>query len=103
LGLLVSTGGYPLAYEIFEGNTYEGETLIPFLEKIVSKFNLSKPTIVADAGLLSDKNIEALEANQYQYIIGARIKNEKAEIKKKIFVKPLKDGQIKRIKKRRKQ
>jgi len=32
LGLLVSTGGYPLAYEMFEGNKYEGETLIPVLE-----------------------------------------------------------------------
>lgn len=99
LGLLVGLGGYAIGYEIFEGNTYEGETLIPFLKKTVTKFNLSKPIIVADAGLLSNKNIEALEANQYQYIIGARIKNEKAEIKKKIFVKPLKDGQIKRIKK----
>jgi len=66
---------------------------------MVEKFNLSKPIIVADAGLLSKKNIESLETNQYQYIIGARIKNEKAEIKKKIFEKPLKDGQFKRIKK----
>lgn len=99
LGLLVGLGGYAIGYEIFEGNTYEGKTLIPFLKKMVEKFNLSKPIIVADAGLLSKKNIESLETNQYQYIIGARIKNEKAEIKKKIFEKPLKDGQFKRIKK----
>ncbi|MCW3808157.1 hypothetical protein OM074_21250, partial [Marinilabiliaceae bacterium D04] len=30
LGLLVGIGGYAIGYEIFEGNTYEGHTLIPF-------------------------------------------------------------------------
>jgi len=99
LGLLVGLGGYAIGYEIFQGNTYEGDTLIPFIEKIGEKFNLGKPIVVADAGLLSNKNIEALETNRYQYIIGARIKNENAEIKKKILAKPLKDGQVKRIKK----
>ena len=34
LGLLVWLGGYAIGYDIFEGNTYEGHTLIPFLEKI---------------------------------------------------------------------
>ena len=31
LGLLVSENGYPLDYEIFEGNKYEGETLLPVI------------------------------------------------------------------------
>jgi hypothetical protein len=31
--------------------------------------------IVADAGLLSDKNIEQLEKEGYEYIIGARIRS----------------------------
>jgi hypothetical protein len=53
LGLLVGLGGYAIGYDIFEGNTYEGHTLIPFLEKINKKFNLEKPVVVADSGLLS--------------------------------------------------
>lgn len=32
LGLLVSAGGYPLDYNIFEGNKYEGDTMLPVLE-----------------------------------------------------------------------
>jgi len=90
IGLLVGLGGYAIGYDIFEGNIYEGHTLIPFLEKISQKFNLNKPIVVADAGLLSKENITALESNGYEYIIGARIKNEaektKTEILKTIFV-----------------
>jgi transposase len=56
IGLLVGLGGYAIGYDIFEGNTYEGHTLIPFLEKISRKFNLDKLVIVADAGLLSNEN-----------------------------------------------
>ncbi len=99
LGLLVGLGGYAIGYDIFEGNTYEGHTLIPFLEKISSKFNLEKPIIVADSGLLSKENIEALEQKKYQYIIGARIKNESKPIKEKILEAKLTDGQIQKIKK----
>lgn len=38
LGFLVGPEGYPLGYDIFEGNIYEGYTLIPFLESIEKKF-----------------------------------------------------------------
>jgi hypothetical protein len=34
LGLLVGSGGYPIGYDIFEGNTFEGHTLLPALEKM---------------------------------------------------------------------
>ena len=82
LGLLVGLGGYAIGYEIFEGNIFEGHTLIPFIEKITGKFNLGKPIIVADCGLLSRSNIVALEERNYEYIIGARLKNEPEKIKK---------------------
>jgi len=99
LGLLVGLGGYAIGYDIYEGNTYEGHTLIPFLEKISERFNLQKPIVVADSGLLSNTNIEALEEKSYQYIIGARIKNESKSIKKKILKTTLRDGQLESIKK----
>ena len=99
LGLLVGLGGYAIGYDIFEGNTYEGHTLIPFLEKISKKFNLEKPIVVADSGLLSRDNIESLEQENYQYILGARIKNETTAIKEKILEAKYKNGQIKSIKK----
>jgi transposase len=85
LGLLVGLGGYAIGYEIFEGNIYEGHTLIPVLERLSKKFNLSKPIVVADSGLLSKENIKHLEDNKYQYILGARLKNENEKIKNQII------------------
>lgn len=76
IGLLVGLGGYAIGYDIFEGNTYEGHTLIPFLEKMQTRFSLNRPVVIADAGLLSKANILALEDQGYQFILGARIKNE---------------------------
>jgi len=99
LGLLVGLGGYAIGYDIFEGSISEGHTLIPFIEKISKKFNLGKPVIVADAGLLSNDNIKALEDLDYQYIIGARIKNESGKIKKQILNKQFSDGKMITIKK----
>lgn len=93
LGLLVGIGGYAIGYDIFEGNIYEGHTLIPFLEKTSEKFDLKKPIVVADAGLLSNDNIKALEDKNYEYIIGARIKNEPEKIKRLILEKKLNNGE----------
>ena len=99
LGLLVGLGGFAIGYDIFEGNIYEGHTLIPFIENMSKKFNLNKPIVVADAGLLSKDNTSALEEKGYQYILGARVKNEPENIKEKILSKQLSDGQKMRIKK----
>lgn len=98
LGLLVGTGGYAIGYDIFEGNIYEGHTLIPFLENISTKFNLDKPVVIADAGLLSKENINTLEEKSYEYIIGARLKNEPDTIKKQILERKWSDGKVVGIK-----
>lgn len=93
LGLLVSAGGYPLDYEIFEGNTFEGHTMLPVIEGFETKYNPEQLIIVADAGLMSNKNIAQLCEKNYKFIIGARIKNETQAIKEKILTLELKDGQ----------
>ncbi|MGB3468406.1 MAG: IS1634 family transposase [Cyclobacteriaceae bacterium] len=99
LGLLVSRGGYPLAYDIFEGNKYEGETMLPIIDSFKEKYGFDQVTVVADAGLLSNKNVEQLKEKSYHYILGARIKNEKEHIKKQILDLKLESGQCASIKK----
>jgi transposase len=94
IGLLVGLGGYAIGYDIFEGNIYEGHTLIPFLQKMEKRFNIGKPVVVADAGLLSNANITVLQQQQYQFIIGARLKNESKAIKEKLQQRQWKDGDI---------
>jgi len=92
IGLLVAEYGYPIGYEIFEGNTCETKTLIPVLESFQQKFKIGKPIIVADAALLSKKNIDALCSNKYEYILGGRIKNESNEVKTKIAALKIEQG-----------
>lgn len=103
LGLLIGVGGYAIGYDIFEGNIFEGHTLIPVINKYEKKYNLDKPIVVADAGLLTKDNIRSLESNGYKYIIGARIKNETKHIQSKIHSEQWSDGHIIRIKKNEKQ
>lgn len=93
LGLLVSAGGYPLAYDIFEGNKYEGSTMLPVIKAFREKYQLQSLTVIADAGLLSKENIEQLEQNGFEYILGARLKNESREVKQLILSLALRNGQ----------
>jgi len=93
LGLLVSKGGYPLAYEIFEGNKFEGHTMLPVIEAFKDKYKLDKLVIIADAGLLSNRNVKALQNKNYDYVLGARIKNETEQVKKQILSLKLENGQ----------
>jgi transposase len=93
LGLLVSQNGYPLDYDVFEGNKYEGETLIPVVEHFTAKYKPGQLIVIADAGLLSNKNIARLKAKQYQYILGGRIKNETASVTSQILQLRLNDNE----------
>jgi transposase len=93
LGLLVSIDGYPLAYEIFEGNKFEGHTMLPIIDTFKIKYNLDKLVIIADSGLLSKANIEELQARRYEFILGARIRNESRSIRDKILGLKLKNSE----------
>ena len=93
LGLLVSKGGYPLAYDIFEGNKFEGHTMLPIINAFKEKYRLDNLIIEADAGLLSKENIYRLQAENYEYILGARVKSETNDIKEQILALHLENGQ----------
>ena len=94
LGLLVSIGGYPLAYCIHEGNKYEGHTMLPVVTEFVRRYKLEDFIVVADSGLMNSDNVAELEANGYKYIIGAKIKTESKKIKEWILRQPKIDCQM---------
>lgn len=86
VGLTVDKNGFPLDFQVYEGNTYEGNTLINGIIKIRQKLKLDNAnlTVVADAGMLSTANLIELEEQNYRYIVGARIKNLSDSSAKKI-------------------
>jgi len=87
LALIVTKEGMPLAYEVFPGNTFEGHTLIPSIENIRTRFSIDHMIVVADAGMMTKKNIQALETIGCEYMLGARIKNMKESVHEKILEK----------------
>lgn len=91
LGLLVGVEGYPLAYEIHEGNKFEGHTMIPIIDTFKDKYDLDKLVVVADSGLLSSSNVKELQEKGCEFILGARIKNESKSIKEEILALKLED------------
>lgn len=86
LGLLLSEGGYPLSYSLFNGSQYEGFTMIPMIDDFKQRFTLGDDfVVVADSGLMNKNNVRLLQQAGYKYILGARIKNENSTVKQWIL------------------
>ncbi len=85
LGLLVGENGYPIGYDLFAGNTFEGKTLMPVLQRIQEQYGFDRPTVVADAAMLSWDNLASLQDNHYPFILAARLRNEPETIQQEIL------------------
>lgn len=61
LGVVQTSDGMPIFHEVFDGNTAEAPTLEPTLKKVLARYpHIRRLVVVADRGLLSLDNIEAL-------------------------------------------
>jgi transposase len=75
IALMVSKEGFPVAYEVFSGNTFEGHTIIPVIKDFIERNHVKEFTVVADAAMISSENIQNLAQNNINYIVGARLGN----------------------------
>jgi transposase len=99
VGLMVSKEGFPLAFDIFPGNTFEGHTILPVVRAFILKNNVKRFTVVADAAMISADNIKELKAEGIHYIVGARLGNLPQSIFEEINAKIMReDGKTIRIK-----
>jgi transposase len=87
LSILVTKQGLPVGYQVYSGDTFEGNTLNDAVELIKEKYKIRQVIFVADSGLISTKNIEELHNNKVWFIMGARIKNQNKEITAQILDK----------------
>ena len=87
LSILVTKQGLPVGYQVYSGNTFEGNTLEDAVKRIKEKYHVGEVIFVADSGLISHKNINELHRNDVSFIMGARIKNQNKEITAKILDK----------------
>ncbi|MFC3562175.1 IS1634 family transposase [Pedobacter jamesrossensis] len=84
VALMVTPDGFPVGYEVFAGNTFEGHTILPVVKKFITKHNIKKFTIVADAAMISSANVKELREQNINYIVGARLGNISVDLFKKI-------------------
>ena len=78
LGLVLDMDGFPKRSRIFDGNVGEPKTLKKMIEGLGTgdKESLFKSTIVLDAGIASEENIEWLKQERYPYIVVSRKKKK---------------------------
>ena len=61
LGVVQTGDGMPIYHEVFDGNTAEAPTLEPTLKKVLARYpHIKRLVVVADRGLLSLDNLDAL-------------------------------------------
>lgn len=80
IALMVTKEGFPIAYEIFSGNTFEGHTIIPVIKAFVDRNKIKEFTVIADAAMISVENIRQLLLNDINYIVGARMGSLSADV-----------------------
>nr|WP_235856944.1 IS1634 family transposase [Occultella glacieicola] len=73
VGLMVDPGGFPLEVHLFEGNKAETTTLVPVLTAFQERHGVTDMVVVADAGMLSAGNLNALEEAGFSFIVGSRL------------------------------
>ena len=73
LAIVVTKEGFPVSYDIFPGNTFEGHTIIPVIRTLQKKHGIKTLTVVADAAMISAANIEEMQKHKLRYIVGARV------------------------------
>jgi len=85
--MLMDAEKHPVGYQIFQGNTFEGHTFPEAITRLKKDFNINKIIVVADRGMMDNKNIEAVTENGYEFIVGERLKNLPADIQTQLLNK----------------
>jgi len=84
IGLVTTKEGFPISYQIFKGNTFEGNTFLPCILDFKNKHKIGSLTVVADSAMLSKQNLDRLKESGLNYIISSRLANLKESLINKI-------------------
>ena len=70
IALVVTPEGFPLAYEVYPGNTRDTATLAAFLDKIEERFGKARRTWLMDRGIPTEETLQQMRARGIQYLVG---------------------------------
>lgn len=74
MGILMRRDGLPVACETWPGNTADVTRLTVIANLLKERFNIGKVVVVCDRGMVSKKNLEALTAANFEYIVGVKMR-----------------------------
>lgn len=84
LGLVLDGSGFPKRSKIFKGNVVESSTLSEMIKGLEGD---EKPTIVMDAGIATNENVQWLKENKYSYIVVSRNRHREFDPEQAVIVK----------------
>ena len=87
LALMVTREGLPVGYEVFPGATYEGHSLVPVLRDLQRRHPVERTVCVADRGMLSAGNLDAMDRIGGEYVVGARLRQLPLALQRQILEK----------------
>jgi hypothetical protein len=70
IALIVTTEGYPLGYEVFDGNIHDSTTVQEIVQKVEAEHGQAQRIWVVDRGNVSEANLKFLRDRGGQYIVG---------------------------------
>jgi transposase len=70
IALVVTKEGFPLGYEVFDGNRTDVTTVEDIVEEMEDRYGAASRVWVMDRGMVSQDNIEFLKAGKRRYIVG---------------------------------
>lgn len=74
LGILMRRDGLPVACEVWPGNTADVTRLTVITKVLQERFNVGKVVVVCDRGMVSKKNLQAMTAAGFEYIVGVKMR-----------------------------
>ena len=84
IGLVVTEDGFPLGYEVYDGNRHDSTTVQHIIDTVEEKYGRLHRVWIMDRGMVSDANLSYLRERGSSYIVGmpkAQLVNFRSEIK----------------------
>ncbi len=92
LALVLDGSGFPKKSEVLPGNISEPKTLAEMLRKLTPQETAHAPTVVLDAGIATEDNIDWLVQNHYRYVVVSRKRQRQFNEADAVLVKD--DGEL---------
>ncbi len=83
LGLVLNEKGFPVHFEVFEGNLKDDETVMGVIERIKRRFELERAIFIGDRGMVSLENLREMSEHGLSYIVALKHRSVRKLLKQK--------------------